>query len=117
MTLVALSPLVPLGLIYKNLTREGGPMRPEWGILKDPFSLRSWMDQFGWVDPITIAAKVYRPFGEVPSKLNGLVAPIVWLVLALAALAAATLLCRDRAGKRGWGRARGAVALREPHYA
>ena len=98
MTLVALVPLIPLGLIYKGLTRAGGPMRPEWGILKDPFSLRSWTEQFGWVDPITIAAKVYRPFGEVPSKLNGLTAPVVWLVLGLAALAAATLLDRDRAG-------------------
>ncbi len=103
MTLVALAPLLPLALVYKGLTREGGPMRPEWGVLKDPLSPQSWLEQFGWVDPITIAAKVYRPFGEIPWKPNGLVAPVLWLVLALAAMAAATLLNRDRAGKRGWG--------------
>ncbi|HEY2154336.1 MAG TPA: hypothetical protein VGH33_01815, partial [Isosphaeraceae bacterium] len=88
---------------YKGLTSEGGPMRPQWGVLKEPLSLRSLTEQFGWVDPITIAAKVYRPFGEVPSKLNGLAAPVVWLVLALTALVAATLLDRDRASKRAWG--------------
>lgn len=106
-TLAGLVPLVPLGLIYKALTREGGAMAPEWGILKDPFSLRSWGEQFGWVDPISLAAKVHRPFGEVPSKLNGLVAPVAWLVLGLTALTAATILDRDRdhdrREARGWG--------------
>ncbi len=104
-TLVALAPLVPLGLIYRGLTRAGGPMRPEWGILTNPLSLGSWGEQFGWVDPITIAAKVYRPFGEVPAKLNGLAAPALWLALALGALTAATILGRDRdrSGVRGWG--------------
>ena len=105
MTLLAVMPLVPFALIYKGLTREGGPMRPEWVFLKTPFSPRSWLEQFGWVDPITIAAKVYRPFSDVPWKPNGLAAPVVWLVLSLAALTAATLLDRkwDRSCTRGWG--------------
>ena len=104
-TLLGLSPLVPLGLLYKGLTRAGGAMRPEWGVLKNPLSLGSLKEQFGWVDPITIAAKVYRPFGETPSPLNGLFAPVTWLVLSIVGLTAATLLGRDRdrPGVRGWG--------------
>lgn len=102
-TLAGLSPLVPLGLVYKGLTRAGGAMRPEWGVLKNPLSIGAWGEQLGWVDPITIAAKVYRPFGEVPSTLNGLAAPAIWLVLAIAALTAATLFHRDRSSSRGWG--------------
>ena len=77
MTLAALAPLVPLGLIYKGLTRAGGAMRPEWGFLANPFSINAWGAQFGWVDPLTIAAKVYRPFGTTPSSLNGLAAGLL----------------------------------------
>ena len=101
-TLLGLSPLLPLGLIYLRLTRAGGPMRPEWGILATSLSPRAWLQQLAWVDPITIAAKVHRPFGTVPSVWNGLTAPAFWVVLGLIALALATV--RGRARGRGvWG--------------
>jgi hypothetical protein len=103
-TLVALAPLVPLGLIYRTLTNAGGPMRPEWGHLTDVLSPRDWIAQLGWVDPISLAAKVHRPFGTLPSTWNGLAAPIVWLALGLITLAIATVRNRDReTDRRGWG--------------
>src|SRR4051794_23864438 len=44
-TAVAALPLVPLGLIYLNLTRRGGRMHPVWGHLTDPLSPRAWAVQ------------------------------------------------------------------------
>ena len=101
-TLVGLSPLLPLGLIYRQLTRAGGPMRPEWGALAKSLAPRAWYEQFGWADPISLAAKVYRPFGTEPSSWNGLTAPAVWVGLGLLALTVATLRDRGR-GRGAWG--------------
>jgi hypothetical protein len=103
LTLLALSPLLPLGWIYRGLTRAGGPMRPEWAQLTNPFSIEAWKEQLRWVDPISLAAKVYRPFGSDPSVWNGLAAPVVWLTLALVALTLATLRAEQRDRRlRGW---------------
>jgi hypothetical protein len=104
LTFLALAPLVPLGLIYRSLTTAGGGMAPEWVELSDIFSLSCWKAQFGWVDPISLSAKAYRPFGHTPSPWNGLAAPLIWLALALLCLGLATIGdgARDRL-LRGWG--------------
>jgi hypothetical protein len=102
-TLLTLAPLLPLGWIYRGLTRAGGPMRPEWVHFTNPFSLDSWQEQLRWVDPISLAAKVYRPFGSAPSVWNGVTAPAVWITFALIALTLATLRDDQRnRSLRGW---------------
>jgi hypothetical protein len=101
LTCLALSPLLPLGLIYRSLTRAGGAIAPEWQYLSRPLSPRAWFAQLGWVDPISLAAKAERPFGEGLSMVNGLAAPVAWLGLGLVLLIAATWRSRDPS-RRAW---------------
>jgi hypothetical protein len=107
-TALSTLPLVPLGLVYLNLTRRGGRMRPEWGHLADPFSPRAWLAQLGWADPISIAAKGVLPFGPSSARVGGLLAPAAWLLIALGLALAATLRARvsdpvsAATTRRGW---------------
>ena len=80
---MAALPLVPLGLVYLNLSRRGGPLRPEWGHLTHPLSPRAWAVQLTWADPISIASKTMLPFSTAPSRAAGLLAPVAWLLVAL----------------------------------
>ncbi len=99
-TAISVVPLVPLGLAYRAMTRSGGGLEPTWDQLSRPWTIRAWVGQLGWVDPISLAAKVYRPFGAGASGLNGLISPAAWTVAAVAILAVAT---RRKAGDRpGW---------------
>jgi hypothetical protein len=100
-TSASLIPLVPLGLAYRSMTRSGGALEPTWEQLANPWSIRSWVGQLGWVDPLSLAAKTFRPFGTTAWAGNGLVAPAFWVVLAVVLLAASTW--RRRASeRRGW---------------
>jgi hypothetical protein len=105
-TALAALPLVPLGLVYLGLTRRGGPMRPEWGQLANPFSPRAWAAQLVWADPVSIASKGVLPFGigdgVVPKGVAGLLAP-AFLVLAAAILAVGAGI-RTRGQDAGSGR-------------
>lgn len=103
-TVLSTLPLIPLGLLYLNLTRRGGPMRPEWGHLADPSSPRAWAAQVGWADPISIAAKGVLPFAGAPTRGAGVLAPVAWLLVALALAIAATFRARLGLGaeRRGW---------------
>jgi len=101
-TLAGLAPLLPLGLLYRSLmSRDGGGLRPVWGHLTRPLSWQSWAAQLGWADPISLGSKVFAPFVDRPSVAFGLLAPVLWLTVALGAGAVATLSKRDP-GRRGW---------------
>ena len=107
-TASSMVPLIPLGLLYLNLSRRGGPMRPEWGNLADPLSPRAWATQVGWADPISIAAKRMMPFGDTPTRAAAVLAPVAWLLIALVLSIVATLRAharssaRDASERRGW---------------
>ncbi len=100
-TAAGLVPLVPLGLIYLRLTRRGGRMAPGWDNLDDPFSLRSWARQLGWVDPISLGSRVIMPFHEGTATGYALLSPIFWLLVALALAGVATAMgSRGEASRR-----------------
>ena len=106
-TAVAAVPLIPLGLVYLNLSRRGGPLRPQWGHLTHPLSPRAWAAQLTWVDPISIASKTMLPFSTAPSRAAGLLAPVAWLLAALGLAVAGTLrgtmtTTRRSRGAAGW---------------
>jgi hypothetical protein len=103
-TAVALVPLVPLAFVYLNLTRRGDRMRPVWGHLGDPLSIRAWAMQLSWVDPISIASKNMLPFATAPTRAAGLLAPVAWLVLSLGLAVAATATASTRTARprRAW---------------
>jgi hypothetical protein len=81
---ISFIPLVPLGLCYLRIAQRGGPMHPLWENLADPFSLLAWKAQITWADPLTLARKDGLPFTDRANAAYILVAPVVWLVVALA---------------------------------
>jgi len=74
--------------------------------LSQPLSPRAWAAQLTWVDPISIASKTMLPFSTAPSRAAGLLAPVAWLLVALALAVASTVRARDpdhaTASRRGW---------------
>ena len=101
-TILAGLPLIPLGLAYRSLTKSGGGLEPTWmNLARHPWSPRSWAAQLGWVDPISLAAKTFRPFDASPSTLNGALSPALWAMAAVALLAISSGWRRSE-DRRGW---------------
>ncbi|AGA25066.1 hypothetical protein [Singulisphaera acidiphila] len=98
-TALGLLPLVPLGWIYLGLTRNGGPMKPVWKHLSDPFSLSSWHAQLSWAEPISLASKVVLPFYPGSHFGFALLTPLIAFAIALV-LEGITML-RERGASRG----------------
>ncbi len=102
LTALSVAPLVPLGLAYRSMTRSGGGLEPVWQHLAAaPWSPRSWAAQLGWVDPISLAAKTFRPFDTSASTLNALISPAFWTMAAVGLLAVSTGWKRS-VDRRGW---------------
>jgi hypothetical protein len=108
-TALGVLPLAPLAAIYLSLTRQGGPMQPEWAHLADPFSPASWLTQLAWADPITLARKVVLPFRARPSAGFLALAPVVWFAVALVLQVIATVWSRyrERGAAASWPARRG----------
>ena len=88
-TVVGLLPLLPLGLLYLGLMRQGGGIAPQWKHLGHAASLRGWFRQLSWVDPISIARRDVAPLLDIgPSPWLAVLTPVVWFVAALVLLAA-----------------------------
>ena len=98
-TMLAGVPLIPLGLAYRALTRSGGALEPVWRHVGP--SVGGLISQVGWVDPLSLAAKTVTPFDlQLPGVPASLVAPAVWVVVALVVLVILNWSHRepDRAG-------------------
>ena len=81
-TLAALLPLVPLGLLYRSLSKAGGPMQPVWGHLANPLSPAAWAVQMAQVDPITLTVGQVIPLTAVNhTAWSGVFKPMTWLML------------------------------------
>jgi hypothetical protein len=76
---------VPLALLYRTLSKAGGPMQPVWKQLATPFSPAAWAAQIAQADPITLTSGKAIPLTSVDhSAWFGLFKPMTWLMLALA---------------------------------
>jgi hypothetical protein len=81
-TLAALSPLVPLGLLYRSLSKAGGPMQPVWDHLANPLSPAAWAVQMAHVDPITLTVGRVIPLTTLDDAAwSGLFKPATLLML------------------------------------
>jgi hypothetical protein len=81
-TLTALLPLVPLGLLYRSLSKAGGPMQAVWGHLANPLSPAAWGVQMAQVDPITLTVGQVIPLTTLDhTAWSGLFKPMTWLML------------------------------------
>ena len=100
-TLAACLPLIPLGLLYRSLTGEGGAFAPEWEQDGPVWSPIVWARRASWIDPITIGRRDIVPlvperFGPWAIALD----PALWFGLA--------------ATFAGWGTLRRRAARNEP---
>lgn len=104
LTIVALLPLLPLGLAYRTLMNHGGAISPHWMELTEWLSLDAWRKQLGWVDPLSLAGKVAAPFLDDGAVAFALVAPILLFALALTILTGATVQDKRTAYgvRQGW---------------
>jgi hypothetical protein len=91
-TLIVLAPLLPLGLVYKGIMSQGGAIEPIWEHLSHPYSLKSWVSQVGWVDPLTLCAKKSIPLLDRSHPAFAALTPVFWLLIALNALFVARCL-------------------------
>ena len=99
-TTLAGVPLIPLGLAYRALTRSGGALEPVWVHVNA--SVGGVISQVGWVDPLSLAAKTATPFDlQLPGVPASLIAPAVWVVVALVVLVASTWRRRE-SDRTGW---------------
>ena len=78
-TAMVFLPLVPLGFLYLQMSRRGGPMHPTWENLSSAYSLSAWGARLGWVDPLTVAIKDGLPFTNRVAAIFVVFAPVVWL--------------------------------------
>lgn len=107
-TALGLLPVVPLGWVYLGLMRRGGGgMAPEWGHLSGPFSLRGWVAQLTWVDPVSLARKDLLPLADgYSARWCVALAPVLWLAAGLALAAVAAWRAGGGEGvageRRGW---------------
>lgn len=101
LTLFCLAPLLPLGLAYWAMTRSGGALKPVWEHLSNPLTLGSWASQIGWIDPLSLAAKTYRPFSTFASRSNAASSPAIWTGIAVGLLMLSTWGHRAK-DRRGW---------------
>ena len=95
---VAFLPMVPLGLMYLGLAHRGGPMRPQWENLTDPWSLSGWKNQLTWADPISLVRKDALPFTDRVGAVFIVLAPVFWTAAALVVWGATRAMDRMRRG-------------------
>jgi hypothetical protein len=88
----ALLPVIPLILIYKSVSASGGGFFPVWRNLENPLSIANWLAQIRTADPFIIMSRKSFPFLTDNSSFFAVLSPILWILGALAALAAGTFL-------------------------
>jgi hypothetical protein len=106
-TALGLLPLLPLGVLYLGLMRQGGGIDLQWKHLGHAASPSGWYRQLSWVDPISIARRDVAPILDVaPSRWFAALTPVLWFVLGLCVLAMTGVLPNRVADpnplKRGW---------------
>ncbi|RUL85835.1 hypothetical protein [Tautonia sociabilis] len=105
-TLLSCAPVVPMAVLYKALTAEGGAFEPTWEQSGSWLSPVLWARRVSWIDPIALGRRDIAP---VWSGMDGpwclALAPSLWLGLGLLAAIGKTW-GRPRSGafpsRRAW---------------
>lgn len=91
-TLAACSPIVPLALLYKAITSEGGAFEPIWEQSGPFFSPIVWAKRLSWIDPIALGRRDLVPLLPGQSGPWGLACSTsLWLGLGMVVLLWATV--------------------------
>jgi len=91
--LVALLPVVLLALLYGSAEPALGGERlfPVWRRLSDPWSIVSWASHIRTADPFFLLSRKAFPFSTATSSAFAVFTPLLWLLVAAAALAWTTV--------------------------
>jgi hypothetical protein len=105
-TLASCLPLIPMVILYKSFTAEGGAFEPVWEQSGPLWSPGLWARRLSWIDPITLGRRDLFP---VLRSLDGpwclAISPSLWLGLALAVAIVGTALrwrSRPRGNRTSW---------------
>jgi hypothetical protein len=79
---VTFIPIVFLGLAYLSIATQRAPIRPQWGNLANAHSLRAWVAQIEWADPISIAIRDGLPGTDRSGPAFIIFTPVVWFAVA-----------------------------------
>lgn len=103
-TAAAFIPVVPVAVLYKLSTGTSSGFTPVWRNLNDLHSAADWLTQFRGVDSFMIISRRTFPFVDAESPLFAVFTPLVWIVIALIVLMAATRLSGKGIGDVAGGR-------------
>jgi hypothetical protein len=92
----AFIPILPLALIYKSISANGGGFSPVWRNLENPFSPVSWFSQIRTADAFIIISRKSFPFLAENSNYFAVFTPLLWILLGLFFLAAATIIQKNK---------------------
>ncbi len=103
-TCASMVPVVVLGIGYLQIATHRAPMRPLWRNLTTPWSPRYWMARLDWTDPVSLAVKDGLPFTDRDGRPFIMLAPVIWLGIALVIWAYVTIrtTAARRSDRRGW---------------
>jgi hypothetical protein len=90
-TALALVPVVPLTLIFKSISAQGGGFYPVWRSLENGWSIVNVVNQLRSADPLVLISRTAFPFSDAVSTGFAVFAPSVWVPVAFILLAAATI--------------------------
>jgi len=90
LTFAALLPVIPLAVMFRNLSESSEGFAPVWRSLNDPYSISSWIYQIRVVDPFIIISRKAFPFVSGYSNFYAIFTPSLWLLIAFLCLAAAS---------------------------
>ena len=85
-TATAFVPTIPLIILYKFLSEEGGGFSPVWRSLTNPFSIQDWFLHLRAADPFILISRKTLPFFSFDSSTFAIFSPILWLILAFTCL-------------------------------
>ena len=102
LTVAALVPVIPLALIFRSMSTDGGAFFPVWRSLADGVTVGNVIYQLRTADPLVLITRRGFPFSEANSSLFAIFTAALWLFAAYALLAFGTIrdygreLLRDR---------------------
>ncbi len=98
-TLVGLTPLIPLALVYRHVMRTGGGLHPSWRCLSEPWSLGSWVTQMIWINPLWPGPSRFDLLSQFSLVVALLVVPLCPLIFRPEGRGGESAPLRER---RGW---------------
>jgi hypothetical protein len=90
-TLIAIVPVVPLFVVFRQLNSSGAGFSPVWRGVDLQHPVQSWLYQIRAMDPFILISRKSLPFMDANSDAFAIFAPALWIAAALLCIAIASL--------------------------